>query len=51
MPKLVDHVEHMSIANTIQLFLNLDINKHQTADNEGRVQVKVDLVQRILQKI
>jgi hypothetical protein len=27
--KLIEHSYHMSIANIIQLFINLDINKHQ----------------------
>ena len=41
----------MSIANTIQLYLNLDINKHQSGENEARVQIKVDMVNRIIRKI
>ena len=49
--KLVEHAGHMSIANTIQLYLNLDINKHQSVENEARAKVKVDMVHRILQKI
>jgi hypothetical protein len=27
--KLIEHSYHMPIANIIQLFINLDINKHQ----------------------
>lgn len=49
--KLVDHAEHMPIANVIQLYLNLDINKHVSVENEDRTKTKVELVGRILRKI
>lgn len=31
--RLIDHSEHMSIASSIQLYLNLDINKHPSVEN------------------
>ncbi len=52
--KLIDHSYHMSIANIIQLFLNLDINKYQTsnnADNEAKIKIKLQILQNMLNKI
>jgi hypothetical protein len=52
--KLIDHSYHMSIANIIQLFLNLDINKYQSPNNtesEAKVKVKLQILQNMINKI
>ena len=42
----------MSITNIIQLYLNLDINKHQNvAENDNRTKIKIQVLQEMINKI
>lgn len=47
---LLRHSEHMAVSNTIQLFLNLDINKGP-AGQPDKLPLKLDLVRAIVRRI
>jgi len=40
----------MAISNTIQLFLNLDINKSSTSQSD-KLSIKIDVMKSIVRKI
>lgn len=47
---LIAHSENMAISNTIQLFLNLDINKN-IASQPDKLAIKLDVVRSIFDKM
>lgn len=47
---LLRHSEHMAISNTIQLFLNLDINKSPVA-HPDKLPLKLELMRAIVKRI
>lgn len=49
---LIQHSEHMAVSNIIQLYLNLDINKHQNLpENDNRLKVKQNILSQIIKTI
>jgi hypothetical protein len=49
--QLIAHSHHMALSNSIQLFLNLDINKNSLGPQPERLAVKVEVVKAIIQKM
>lgn len=48
--QLINHSNHMAISNSIQLFLNLDINKNSLSQAE-KLTTKIEVVKAIMEKI
>jgi hypothetical protein len=47
---LIGHSEHMAVSNTIQLFLNLDINKANSSQPD-KLTLKLDIIRTIFKRI
>ena len=47
---LIAHSDNMAISNTIQLFLNLDINKNITSQAD-KLTIKLDVIRSIFDKM
>ena len=49
---IIEHSNYMVVTNILQLFLNLDINKHQSTNQaEERLKLKLDVINKIINKI